>query len=361
MLALNITSRFVVFYGENGAGKTNILEAISLFSPDRGLRRSPIADLNAIGSGALSWHLDLMINKNEYNIFLSTNANTGRRVAKIDNSAVPTLSKFEEIIWILWLVPSMDNLFINPISERRSFFDHLVSGHDKQHKQNLRKLLELQRERLHVIFHRKDEQWLAVLEEKMAEKNVAITKARLEFINLLHETFLKYPSDFLRPKVSVSGIVENIFLSRSEEDAVLEIAFMLKNKRYEDSEKQSTSVSVQKSHWHARHASSNLDAENCSTGEQKAFLISLVLAVVRIYQQKRSGTPILLLDDLMVHLDKTRRHSLLAELKSIDVQTFFTGTDIAFFENIMDVAQICRVKNSVCSVEQEISIMLALC
>lgn len=350
-LALNISSRFVVFFGENGAGKTNILEAISLFSPDRGLRKATIADLNSSSSIPFSWSIDVVVEKNELKTFLSTNVQNGRRIAKIDDSTMPTLSKFEDIIWLLWIVPSMDNLFIDSPSIRRSFFDHLVGGYEKKHKSNLKKLADLQKERLHVIFHRKDEQWLYVLEEKIAEKNIEIVKARLEFIELLHLTFTSHPSKFLRPKIEISGVVENIFLRHSEEVAILEIATILKNNRYEDSESQATTISAQKSFWKAKHKSTNLDAENCSTGEQKAFLISLVLAAVRIYKKMRTGIPILLLDDLMVHLDKPRRGDLLEELKTIDVQTFFTGTDLSFFENILDIAQVYYVKNSICLLE----------
>jgi len=347
-LALNISSRFVVFYGENGAGKTNILEAISLFSSNRGLRGATISDLNAIGSQALSWNLELVVENNQHKTFLSTNAQNGRRVAKIDNSEMPTLSKFEEILWLLWVIPSMDKIFIGSMSDRRSFFDHLVSGYDKFHKHNLKKLSELQKERLHVIFHRQDESWLKILEEKMAEKNVEITKSRQNFIELLHKTFEKHPSEFLRPIVSVSGIVEDIYGRNNEETAQLEIAFLLKKNRYEDSEKQMTNISVQKSLWQVMHTQTNLEAEICSTGEQKAFLISLILAVMRIYQQTRSGIPILLLDDLMMHLDINRRNHLINELISLNVQTFFTGTDLSFFDGILDIAQVYYVKDSIC-------------
>jgi DNA replication and repair protein RecF len=249
---------------------------------------------------------------------------------------------------MLWVVPSMDSIFISSMSERRSFFDHLVSGYDKNHKRNLKKLNDLQRERLHVISFRKDEIWLQILEERIAEINITITKSRLEFIELLHETFDDNPSDFLRPIVDISGIIEKNYVTKSEEDAVLDISAILKNSRCEDVEKQTTSISAQKSIWQAKHRITHLGAENCSTGEQKAFLISLVLAVVRIYQKKRAGMPILLLDDLMVHLDKNRRSSLIQELIALNVQTFFTGTDLLLFEDITNAAQIYNVKNSIC-------------
>lgn len=350
-LSLSFSSDFVVFYGENGAGKTNILEALSLFSSNRGLRKAPISDLGTLGTPPLSWNLELTLEQFDYKTHLATSAQNGRRTAKIDDALMPSLTKFEEILWLLWVVPSMDNIFISSQSEMRSFFDHLVSGYDVLHKTNLKDLNNLQKERLHVIFYRKDEAWLQILEEKIAEKNMLITKARLKFIELLHETFNKYSSDFLRPTVGITGIIENIYTTQSEENATLEIADRLKASRYEDSEKQTTTISTLKSNWQVKHRQTQLEAENCSTGEQKAFLISLILAVVRIYKTKRSGTPVLLLDDLMMHLDKNRRKSLINELKSLNIQSFFTGTDLSLFSDASDIAQIYHVKNSICSME----------
>lgn len=353
-LVLNFTSKFVVFYGENGAGKTNILEAISLFSPERGLRKASISDLNSFSATPFSWSIDLVIGKKDLKTFLSTYVQKERRFAKIDDSAISSLSKFEDLIWILWVIPSMDNIFIDSASVRRSFFDHLVSVCNKKHKSNIKKLTNLQKERLHVILHRKDERWLQVLEEKIADKNIEIAKSRLEFIDVLHNTFKLYPSKFLRPKIEILGIVENIFMQYREEDALLEIAAMLKNSRFEDSETQTTKISAQKSIWKTGHEETNLSAENCSTGEQKAFLISLILAVVRIFKKTRSGVPVLLLDDLMVHLDASRRADLLDELIEIDVQTFFTGTDLSFFEHILSISQIYHVKDSICYLEKHL-------
>jgi recombinational DNA repair ATPase RecF len=109
-----------------------------------------------------------------------------------------------------------------------SFFDHLVNGYDKRHKYMLKNLSKLQKERLHVIFHRKDEMWLDVLEKKISEENIKITKSRLEFIEALKETFKNYPSNFLRPLISISGAIEKIYETHGEEEAVLEVASILK-------------------------------------------------------------------------------------------------------------------------------------
>lgn len=347
-LALSFSSRFVVFYGENGAGKTNILEAISLFSSSRGLRKSPVADLNTINTPANSWNLDLVIQKDGYNSYLSTSAPLGRRIARIDNSSVSALNKFEDELWILWVIPALDNIFIGPTTDRRSFLDHLVSGHIASHKQCLKQLTTLQKERLHIIFNRKDENWLEVIENKIAEQNIAITKNRLEFIRLLDEVFVNFASCFLKPRVSLSGTVEKIYSENSEETAVLEIAAELKRNRYIDAEKQTTSISAQKTFWEISHEITNFEAANCSTGEQKAFLISLVLAALNVYKRTRKGTPVLLLDDLMVHLDRNRRKHLIEELLTINAQTFFTGTDRSLFEELSNIAQFYKVDSSIC-------------
>ena len=348
-LFLDFSSKFVVFFGENGAGKTNILEAISLFSSGRGLRKALLSDLNTTSTAAFSWKLELTVSKNEYKTFLATYPQNSRRVASVDNSSAISPSKFDEILWILWIIPSMDNLFIDAMSERRSFFDHLVSGYDRAHKNRLKKIASLQKERLHVIFFRKDETWLEILEQKIAEESIEIMKTRKEFIQMLHESYREYTSDFLRPFVEVSGFLEQIFETNDEENAALEIANLLKNNRFSDSEKQITSYSVLRSIWEAYHPISKLKAENCSTGEQKAFIISLILSVARMQKNMKSGIPVLLLDDLMVHLDKNRRAHLIQELISLDIQTFFTGTEAYLFDDLKDIAQFYRVEKSICT------------
>lgn len=350
-LSLAFSSDFVVFCGENGAGKTNILEALSLFSANRGLRKAPILDLGTVGTPVLSWNLEIGVEKAGYGTLLATNAPNARRVASIDGSTVPSLAKLEEILWLLWVVPSMDNIFVSAQSDVRSFFDHLVSGYDSTHKNNLKDLVNLQKERLHVILFRKDERWLQVLEERIAEKNLLIAQTRIEFVELLQDVFNRHSSEFLRPAVSVFGVIEEIFRGYSREEAIAKIVEKLKDSRYEDSNKQTTNVSVLKSIWKTRHRQTGLAVENCSTGEQKAFLISLILAVLRIYKTRRNGVPVLLLDDLMTHLDRRRRRSLTDELKSLKVQSFFTGTDSELFTDIKTIAQMYKIKDSICTMQ----------
>lgn len=349
-LSLPFSEPFVVFVGENGAGKTNILEAISLFSSGRGLRKAPISDLNNLSSLTNSWNLDLEVKINGYSNFLSTNAHNGRRVAKIDGANISSLSKFEDLLWLLWVIPSMDGLFIGDNQTRRKFFDHLVSGFDKEHKKHLKIITNLQKERLHIIAFRKDESWLKVVEEKIADETITVTKKRLNFINIIRQTFDDYPSKFLRCRLDITGEIEDIFINNNEENAKNFLVEKLKQNRFLDSERQTTQLSVQKTFWRVIHERSDIEAANCSTGEQKAFMISLILATTRIYKNCRNGTPVLLLDDLMMHLDKTNRRYLIEELFDIGVQSLFTGTDDYLFKDIQHSVQLFHVKNSICQV-----------
>lgn len=352
-LSLDFSSRFVVFYGKNGAGKTNILEAISLFSSDRGLRKASVSDFANFNTKSEGWNLELVSENGGYKTFLETGLWNGRRFGKIDGAASASLSALEEFIWLLWITPSMDTIFVGSKADRRNFFDHLVSGCDKKYKNRLKKIQNLQRERLSVLMYRRDEAWLNILENKIAEESVFVAKTRFEFLNRLKEIFENCGSNFLRPRVNIDGKIENLVAIRSDEDAVLEISDFLKNSRNEDCEKQSTGISVHRSLWLAYHQKSQLEAENCSTGEQKAFLISLVLAVARIYQQSKRGVPVLLLDDLMMHLDKVRRKTLIDELSELNIQTFFTGTELYLFEDLKNTAQIFHVENSICNEVRE--------
>lgn len=348
-LDLSFSSRFVVFFGKNGAGKTNILEAISLFSSDRGLRKASISDFVNFNTKIEGWNLELDSEKDGYKVFLETGLVNGRRFGKIDGALTNSLSALEEFVWLLWITPSMDTIFTGSIVDRRIFFDHLVSGYDKKYKNRLKKIHSLQKERLSVLAYRRDESWLNILENKIAEESVFVAKTRFEFIGQLKKNFENYSSNFLRPNLIINGKIEKIVELNKYEDAVLEIADVLKNSRNEDCEKQITGISVHKSSWLLYHPKNQLEAENCSTGEQKAFLISLVLAVARVYQQSRRGIPILLLDDLMMHLDETRRKTLVEELLELNIQTFFTGTEKYLFENLRDVAQFFHVENAICS------------
>ncbi len=349
-LTLNFSSRFVVFYGKNGAGKTNILEAISLFSSDRGLRRASISDFTNFNAKSEGWNLELMFkNEGGYKTFLETGLLNSRRFGKVDGEVTSSLSALEEFVWLLWITPSMDTIFIGSKTDRRNFFDHLVSGYDRKYKNRLKKIQNLQRERLSVLSYRRDESWLDILENKIAEESVYIARSRFEFVNQLNDVFANCDSNFLKPQVSIEGKIESLTSINSDENAVLEISDLLKNFRNEDTEKQSTRISVHRSSWLAHHRKNHLEAENCSTGEQKAFLISLVLAVARIYQQSRRGVPVLLLDDLMMHLDKMRRKALIDELSVLNIQTFFTGTELYLFEDLKNIMQTFHVENSICS------------
>lgn len=347
-LSLSFSEPFVVFVGENGAGKTNILEAISLFSSGRGLRKAPVSDLNNLSVLANSWNLDLVVKIDTYSNFLSTNTRNGRRVAQIDGANVSSLSKFEDLLWLLWIVPSMDGLFIGENQVRRKFFDHLVTGFNKEHKKHLKTITNLQKERLHIITFRKDESWLKVIEEKIVDESIIVTKNRINFLNIIKQTFDDYSSSFLRCHVNITGEIENIFTQNNEKNAKDLFTEKLKQNRFIDSEHQTTQLSVQRTFWNVTHEKSDIEAANCSTGEQKAFVISLILAAMRIYKECRNGVPLLLLDDLMMHLDKLNRQYLIEELTDIGVQSIFTGTDDYLFEDIRHSAQFFRVKNSIC-------------
>lgn len=325
------------------------MESISLFSSDRGLRKASISDFSNFNTKIDGWNLELVSEKDEYKTFLETGFANGRRFGKIDGSSVGSLAALEESLWLLWITPSMDTIFIGSKTDRRNFFDHLVSGYDKKYKDRLKRIQNLQKERLSVLSYRRDETWLNILENRIAEESVFVARSRFEFIEQLQKVFENYYSNFLRPKVSINGKIENIVEVSSEEDAVLEISDILKSFRDNDREKQVTNISVNKSSWLIYHPKNQMEAENCSTGEQKAFLISLVLAVARIYQKSRKGIPVLLLDDLMMHLDKTRRKTLVEELLELNIQTFFTGTEQYLFDDLSDIAQIFHVENSICS------------
>lgn len=344
-LDLDTDYKYVIFVGENGAGKTNILESISLLSSTKGLRKASLSDFK--NTGAIGeWRVSAELFANGYTSTLETYSLSGKRSGAIDGSTIKSLGEFEKNLWFLWVTPQMNDLLIGQSQIKRSFFDHLVTGIDAHHHFRLQYLKKLQKERLHILQNNYDKNWLDAIELKIAELFVKIFDKRMDFLRILQNTFEAHRSDFLRPKIVCSGAVEDILAAGTEERFFIKILDGLANSREKDIAFGITNFSVTRSNWQVFKNSET--AENCSSGEQKAMLISLILAAVRIYKSLRKEPPILLLDDIMVHLDKNKREILIDELKTLDVQVFLTGTDSYFFSHFNDDFRLISVRNSIC-------------
>ena len=347
---LALDARPVTLTGENGAGKTNLLEAISLLSPGRGLRGAAYADLaRADGGGGWAVSATLRLpDGDDLRIGTGQEAgaeNTNRsRIVRIDGvNAGP--SALAEYVRMVWLTPAMDRLFVEGASERRKFFDRLVMGFDPSHGTRANAYERALRERNRLLADEVfDDAWLTGLEEQMAEHGVAIAAARAEMLARLRGALEAASEDaFPRAEIALDGPLEEQVTREPAVDVEDRFRVLLKEMRGRDAGAGRALSGPHRTDLLVRHAAKDREARLCSTGEQKALLIGMVLANARLLAA-RGHQPLLLLDEVAAHLDEVRRAALFDEIVGLGLQAFMTGTDPSLFDAFGDRAQHMRVE-----------------
>lgn len=342
-LRLEAEGQSVVLVGANGAGKTNILEAISLLIPGRGLRRAKIAELDHHHQQpAKPWVVAARLHGLQGEVVVGTgrlaavDTESERRLIKIDGCEVKSQHDLSEHAAVLWLTPQMDQMWSEGDSAKRRFLDRLAYAFDPAHAGRVSAYEYAMRDRNRLLQDsRADPHWLDALEQKMAESATAITLARLQTVeslsHVMHESSLSFP----KAALTLSGFLEDE-LKRGETALMAEKSYaaQLLHDRKIDAASGRTQAGVHKSRLTIGYASRNMDAEFCSTGEQKALLLSLVLAHARACAKWKSLTPVLLLDEVVAHLDGKRRRELFDELNDLGAQVWMTGTDVELFEGM---------------------------
>lgn len=336
----------VVLTGENGVGKTNLLEAVSFLSPGRGLRRSAYQDL---------LRHDVITPPTSFSIFVNLNGmvgpinigtglyddEPGSRRIRINGVNSKTNDDLLEHARILWLTPSMDGLFTGGASDRRRFLDRLVLAIDPSHGKRSLSYERAMRSRNKLLSEgRFDPVWLDGLEEQMAEIGIAISIARYEFIKML-QGLMDNEQDidiFPTALLSLEGFD---FDSESKAALDLEQAYIeqLRANRRADAGAGRTLCGPHKMDLQVTHSIKNMPAAYCSTGEQKALLIGLILAHARLVKNLTGFAPILLLDEIAAHLDMRRRAALFDLIDALSCQAFMTGTDQSMFSSLGARAQ----------------------
>jgi DNA replication and repair protein RecF len=348
---LDLDVRPVVLTGANGAGKTNLLEALSLLAPGRGLRGARLAELTRIGTQA-PWGVAATLEAGGETHELGTGSDptsTGpgsgeRRLARIDGTAVRA-TDLGALFAMLWLTPQMDRLFAEGASARRRFFDRLVLGLDPAHGTRSNRYERALRQRARLLQEgRADPAWLDGLEREMAETGVAIAAARRAYLERLVAALTFGTDAFPRPAIAVSGLLEEALASGSALIAEDEFRRRLIAARGADTAAGGTAtIGPHKSDVLVVHAAKDMPAEHCSTGEQKALLISLILAASLLTGAERGATPVLLLDEVAAHLDPDRRDALYAALLGLGGQFWLTGTEPGPFRALAETAQFFTV------------------
>lgn len=334
--ALAGTAKFNLLIGENGAGKTNVLEAISLLAPGRGLRRAQLADMPAqAGEGGFAVSADLVHGGDPVRLATGIAAERpGRRLVHVNRAEAPAL-RLAEWLSIGWLTPAMDRLFAEGAGSRRRFLDRLVLAVEPGHARAAARLEGALRERNRLLGEpaEPDPHWLDAIETQVAEAGSEVARARAGMVAQLAEALALLPdAPFARPEIAY---LPGGPLSANE------LAAALREGRRRDRAAQRTLTGPHRDELAVTMAGKGQAAAECSTGEQKAMLIALVLAHAGLLGSERAR--LLLLDEVAAHLDPLRREALFDRLRAGPAQIWLTGTELGPFEAISAEAAIWRV------------------
>jgi DNA replication and repair protein RecF len=360
----------VVLTGPNGAGKTNLLEAVSFLSPGRGLRRARLSDVDRqtvnIGSGSndgapaprpypasQGWAVAATLSTRRGSVRIGTGRDGiggDRRVVRIDGEPASSQAALGERVGIVWLTPQMDRLFLEGPAGRRRFLDRLVFGLDPAHAGRVTDYEQALRERGRLLRDgRRDTGWLSALEDVMAASGVAIAAARLEAIEQIGRECAEAEGPFPRAHLQLSGSVESWLADEPALAAEERLKTALASARAEDAVAGGATIGPHRSDLAVAHAEKGVAAEHASTGEQKALLISILLAHGRLQRTLRGEPPVMLLDEVAAHLDRTRREALFEILAGLESQTWLTGTDAALFAPLRSAARFISVSDGTLS------------
>jgi len=354
-LRLDVPGRLIALTGPNGAGKTNLLEAISLLSPGRGLRGANFDELASLGA-TKSWAVAAEVATPHHDVKLGTgwsmaageaDGGAAGRVVLIDGHLQKSSGALGAYVPMLWLTPAMDRLFAGPAGDRRRFMDRLVATFDPVHAARAGAYEKAMRERNLLLQEpRSDQVWLGSLEANMAEAAVAIAAARLSAMEALqrHIEEQHHNAAFPWSTIAVDGEVEDLVAAMPAVRAEDEYRMLLADSRGLDRAAGRTLRGTHRSDLNVIHGPKNMVASKCSTGEQKALLIGLVLAQGHAVKTVSGVAPVLLLDEVAAHLDSTRRAGLFHALATLGSQAWMTGTDDHLFMALEGQAQCFHVE-----------------
>lgn len=348
---LDVSSAPVVLFGHNGAGKTNILEAISLLVPGRGLRRAKLADM-AQADHDDPWAVVAYVNGLMGEVMIATGRDSEageieKRAVKIDGKPAKSHAELTRHLNMLWLTPQMEQIFLEGTSEARKFLDRLVYSFDGEHATQVNAYETAMRERNKILsLGNADAAWLSALENTMAEKASAIAAARILTVQHINHAIADSTLSFPKPLLEVKGVVEDALLAgKSALEAEGQFREALKSNRGMDAGAGRTLSGTHRSELVVTHKERGVPAHLCSTGEQKALILSIILAQSRAGTMWNGVVPIILLDEVVAHLDPARRLELFDEIIDTRAQVFMTGTDRALFAGMEKKAQFFEVKN----------------
>jgi len=352
-VSLDADARTIVLVGPNGAGKTNLIEAISFLAPGRGLRRATLDEV-AFNEGDGSWAVAAEI---EGALGLATlgtgierpgqDDTTSQRKYRIDREPASSASAFSDHLRVVWLVPAMDMLFGGAPSERRRFLDRLVLAVDAEHAGRVNALERSLRSRNRLLEEaRPDAHWLDAVEHETAELAVAVAGLRVETVRRLDAVLMsRKDSPFPPAQIALDGWLEQLIPLHPASEIEERYRAVLRDNRGRDAAAGRTLDGPHLTDLKVVYAAKDILAADASTGEQKALLIGLVLAHARLLREMTGFAPVLLLDEVVAHLDPARRAALHGELAELTAQVWMTGADPALFDEMTTDAAVVEVRS----------------
>jgi DNA replication and repair protein RecF len=350
-LDLHLDSGIIVLTGENGAGKTNLIEAISLLCPGRGLRRAELAECARIGAtGTFAVSVEVATRDGAIQLGTGTEMQpdeTLLRRYRLNREPVASIRRFADYVRVVWLAPAMDGLFAGSASERRRFLDRLVLAVDAEHGSRVNALERALRNRNRLLEENgANARWLDAAEREVAELGVAVAAARQQTIAHLSGVIAATKgtaSPFPFSELMLKGEIEDLIANRPALEVEEIYRRLLRQNRARDAGAGRTLIGPHTSDLLVRHGIKQAEAARSSTGEQKALLVGLVLAHARLVADLSGIAPFILLDEIAAHLDAARREALFERLAGLDAQVFLTGADRAAFAGLEGRAMMLRV------------------
>lgn len=370
-LRLDLGLNPIVITGENGSGKTNILEAVSFLTPGRGLRGARLADVKRMTPALVSadyssavfgntgWAVSALACKNGETFSIGTATQKSsrededethvfeRRIVQIDGQKISSQAELGKYLSAIWITPQMDRLFLGGTQPRRSFLDRIVYAFDMEHAKRTANFEHLYKQWFQLIKNgQNDHGWLLSLEEEMAALGVAIAAARRELIAKLNN-FIEHEPDDVFPDIELQldGTIEKMLNQKAAVDVEDFYRESLRSGRrfvmgseYVDG--------INRTDFKVYYKKKHMPAELCSTGEQKSLLISIILAQTKCQILDKGFAPILLLDEVTTHLDDMKRDALLHKIKDLHLQAWITSTEPTIFAALKNDAQFLNVRNN---------------
>ena len=330
----------VVLTGKNGAGKTNILEALSFLTPGRGLRGGRLGDAARIGGGG-GWAVAATLKGPDGPVSLGTgitgadDAGVERRIVRVDGETQGSTAALGQHMRMVWLTPQMDGLFLDSASARRRFFDRLTAAFHTGHGSQLNAYERAMRERNRLLQEgRADAYWLDALEAQMAAHGTALAAARLDTVRQLKAALDLAEGAFPRAELALQGTLEEALNTQPAVEVEDAFKARLKLLRSADAQAGRAGVGPHRSDLEAVHMAKDMPAALCSTGEQKALLLGITLGSARMIAAQTGAAPVILLDEVAAHLDDERRAALFDEICALGAQVWLSGADRALFAGL---------------------------